>query len=353
MTSRDNPDSIQAQPPKEATAIALVDIASLISYSTENANTQALNPAAVYLDGLGQSSRRVMKTSLNLCADTLLQIAGVDLAVYAAHGQELCLWFPWHKLGRTETSRLRSALQNRNSQTTGKPLSPSTINRAITAIRGVLKEAWELGLMSAEAYQRAAGIKVVRGSREASGRYIPQTERKALMATCSGNSPKDIRDAAILVFLQMGLRRAEVANRFYSDYNPSDHTIRVTGKGNKERLVPIPRAGQPYLDTWLTTRGTASGPLFSRVSKNGKIAGDTPLTPQAILYIVETRLHIAGLPTLSPHDFRRTYISDMLDAGVDIVTIQKAVGHAETKTTARYDRRGFRAVQKAMDQVII
>nr|WP_306469804.1 site-specific integrase [Oscillatoria laete-virens] len=74
------------------------------------------------------------------------------------------------------------------------------------------------------------------------------------------------------------------------------------------------------------------------------------LDPPSVLLIVQKRASQAGVEQFSPHDFRRTFCSDLLDAGVDIVTVQKLAGHSSPVTTAKYDRRGEetkrRAVQK-------
>ena len=83
-------------------------------------------------------------------------------------------------------------------------------------------------------------------------------------------------------------------------------------------------------------------PLFVRIRRGGHI-GIERLTDQAIYHIEATRAADAGVARFSPHDLRRTFAGDLLDAGVDLATVQSLMGHSNANTTARYDRRGERA----------
>ncbi len=89
---------------------------------------------------------------------------------------------------------------------------------------------------------------------------------------------------------------------------------------------------------WVGVRGDRPGPLFWRVRRGGHIE-EARLTDQAILVILEKRLAQAHVKPFTAHDLRRTFAGDLLDAGADLVTVQKLMGHESPNTTARYDRR--------------
>jgi site-specific recombinase XerD len=114
----------------------------------------------------------------------------------------------------------------------------------LSAMKGVLKSCWRLGLMTAEERDRASDVEPVRGTRLPPGRSIPRGELRSLFEVCAAeaNDPKrrarGVRDAAMLALLYVGgLRRTELASLRLSDYNPEERTVRIRGKGNKERQV--------------------------------------------------------------------------------------------------------------------
>jgi len=88
------------------------------------------------------------------------------------------------------------------------------------------------------------------------------------------------------------------------------------------------------LADWLETRGGVNGPLFCRVNKGSRVAIHR-LTDQAVLHILKKRAVQAKVASFSPHDLRRSFISELLDAGADISTVQQLAGHSNVQTTAR------------------
>jgi site-specific recombinase XerD len=246
---------------------------------------------------------------------------------------------PWAELRYQHTQALRAALADR--------YSPATANRHLAALRGVLREAWRLGLMNAEDLARAIDLPAVRGERLPRGRGLTRGELRSLFDSCRGGSPADARDAALMAVLYAaGLRRAEVVTLDVTDYEPETGAITVKGKGNKERVAYIDNGAADVMRVWLGVRGDVQGPLFCPVTQTGEVTV-RPMTDQAVYAILRSRSKKANVKAFSPHDLRRSCVSDLLEAGVDISVVQRFVGHANVTTTARYDRRGEQAKKKA------
>ncbi len=282
------------------------------------------NPAAVYLAGLAPSSRATMRRALDV-------IAGI-VAPNDAAG---CMALPWARLRFQHTAAIRSELATRYSHTTA--------NLMLSALRGVLKAAWKLGQMSADEYQTAASVGRVIGETVPAGRSVPSGELAALLNTCSQDAA-GIRDAAIIAVLYAcGLRRAELVTLDLEHY--SDGRLLVHGKRNKQRYVPVVDGAARAVADWLTVRGDEAGPLFHVVGNRNR---GGRMTTQAVYAMLRARATAAGIPAMSPHDLRRTFVGDLLDAGADIVTVQKLAGHSSVETTARYDRRDEKAKAAAV-----
>jgi integrase len=97
---------------------------------------------------------------------------------------------------------------------------------------------------------------------------------------------------------------------------------------------------------WLAVRGAGPGPLLRPLGKYGQIGGGRWSIAAASKRAAEL-LEVAGLQDVGCHDFRRTFASDALDAGVDAVTVAKVMGHANVRTTQGYDRRGIDTLRTA------
>jgi site-specific recombinase XerD len=148
-----------------------------------------------------------------------------------------------------------------------------------------------------------------------------------------------------------GLRRAEVVKLELRDLEPAPGALTVRqGKGDKDRLVYLSDGALSFVNPWLKERGDEPGAILCPIRKGGEIEYRA-MSAQSVLLILQKRADEAGIDAFSPHDFRRTFCSDLLDAGVDIVTVQKLAGHASPVTTAKYDRRGEETKRKAVQKL--
>ena len=281
------------------------------------------NPARVYLSRLGAGSRRTMTTALQ------------TLAGLATSGLADATSLDWSALHYQHTQALRAKLLD--------AYAPATANKLLAALRGVLKEAWRLGQMDAEAYHRAADLPCVKSEKLPRGRALAAGEVRTLFSTASADrSPAGIRDTALLALAYAaGLRRAELVFLDVADFDRETGELRVRGgKGRKDRVGWVTNGSRTALNRWLKLRGNEPGPMFVPVSQTGDLDQRRRLSTQAVYRVLEKRAEAAGIHDVSPHDLRRSFVSDLLDAGADLAVVQRLAGHANIATTSRYDRRG-------------
>jgi len=237
----------------------------------------------------------------------------------------------WSKLRYQYIAAVRSVLMEK--------YSPAMANKMLCALRRTLKEAWRLGLMSTSEYGRATDIESVRGKSLLKGRALDPEEITALWDDCiRDNSNLGARDAALLGVLTVGLRRSEIAHLDLTDLKPRGRSLTIReAKGRSERIVYLPLASVRAVQDWLVIRGKEAGALFYPLDKGHKSI-PRRMSEQGILRALQRRGERAGVEGFTPHDFRRTFIGNLLDAGADIVTVQKLAGHASPSTTTKYDR---------------
>ncbi|MEK7363334.1 MAG: site-specific tyrosine recombinase/integron integrase [candidate division NC10 bacterium] len=163
--------------------------------------------------------------------------------------------------------------------------------------------------------------------------FLPIDEATVLLErpASAAAPPAEARDRAILEMLYAtGARVAELCGLDLADVDRGGGTIRVRGKGAKERMIPVGDVALQALDAYLGAHGQADGPLFRNL-RGGR------LTVRSVHRIVKARSRAAGLTRrVTPHTLRHTFATHMLDAGADLRLIQDLLGHSRLSTTQRY-----------------
>lgn len=256
--------------------------------------------------------------------------------------------FDWPELRYEQMVALRTWLAG--------SCAPRTANNTLTAFRAILRECYMLGQIPEPDYRRAVSVENVRGSREQVGRLVPLGEQRALFEAARDHSRTPelaARNAAMLaVLFGAGLRRAELVGLDVANLRPAGEPVelRLIGKGNKERLVPLPGGSRKALCAWLAVRGAEPGPLFYATRGSGtrliasRVAEDLPGD------LLDHLAALAGIPHLTPHDCRRTYVTTLLRRDIKIAA--RLAGHASITTTEHYDRRGHDEARAAVDELV-
>jgi len=294
------------------------------------------HPVVVYLAGLAPDSRPAMMSALKTMAAMIDQRADVYT-------------LPWHELRFQHTKALRAKL--------GEEYAERTVNRMRAALRGVLKMAWKLGQISTDDYMHAIDFKGEKTTGlEPAGRVVPiEDVRQLFRAAHSRPDPMNRRDQALLVVLYAGgLRRQEASALDVANYDPTDGGIRVRrGKGNKFRVTYVAEGYRPWIQPWLDfQKRRACEPMFVRWDRDDGPTMDR-LGRAGVDVVLGELVERAQIAPVTPHDLRRSFATDLLERGADLITVQRLMGHADVKTTAIYDRRGEKTKREAVEKMPI
>ena len=215
------------------------------------ASDPQLNPAMLYLAELGASnSRRCMKSKLDRCARIVGSKSMTDC--------------PWGRMRYTDVLGILLKLEEDGA-------SAATINCYLSALKGVALHAWKIRQLDQEEYLRIKMIRSRRTSRLPTGRALSMGEsHRLLTASHRGVSEiVDVRDRAILsIMIGCGLRRAEVTGLKMDSYDAQEMSLRLIGKGNKERYVPVTNEALEAIKDYLSTRANPQGGDALFLNKN-------------------------------------------------------------------------------------
>lgn len=292
------------------------------------------NPARVFAWGLSKSGRRSTEARLTRFASLFNQTLDS---------------FPWAETTAAHVVMARALLRETGA-------SASSVNMTLSAVRSVARTCRRLGLpqMSAVVCAEICEVEGVRGSGLPAGRALPQAEIDALFLACARDrTTAGARDLALLSVLYYGgLRRDEACGLRPEDFRRRDRTLLVLGKNEKEALVYLEaKAARLALSAWARRRGDrAAGPLFCSLRRGGALRLDVEgrakaLTGDSVYKIVGRRAAAAGVSPCSPHDLRRSAITNLLESGADPLAVKDWARHENVSTTTIYDRRRERAAR--------
>jgi integrase/recombinase XerC len=175
----------------------------------------------------------------------------------------------------------------------------------------------------------------------------PTEVMKLLRTSLAGRSETArLRDAAIMeLFYASGMRRAELAGVRLANVDLAERTIRVTGKGNKERTVVINHAAAEAIEKYLRVRPRSADPALF-LGRGGK-----GMTPSHIWRIFTDIYRVSGIQKhASPHTLRHSFATHLVENGVDLETVRELLGHENLATTGIYLQLAMGHKRRAYDE---
>ncbi len=206
-------------------------------------------------------------------------------------------------------------------------LRPRSIARKTTAIRSFFKYLVKRGVLEDNP---ARSLKTPKLSRDLPN-VIDEQDMHEVFKAIPVEGRNANRDRAILeLFYSTGIRLSELTSLRRDAVNWNDLTIRVTGKGNRERIIPIGKTAKEVLQTYLQSTEQISEFIFT--NSNGR-----PISNRTVQRVVEKYISmVSEVKKQSPHVIRHSFATHLLDRGADLRAVQELLGHRHLSTTQIY-----------------
>ena len=219
-------------------------------------------------------------------------------------------------------------------------LAPASVARARSSIRGLHRFLLDEGESAGDPSRNAPAIRVPSRVPKA----LSEETVIDLLDGIAGDDPLSLRDRAVLERLYgTGARVSEITALDLGDLAFDDGLLRVTGKGDKERLVPVGRSAASALGRWCApgARDSLVGGSASRDDQSALFVNQRGrrISRQGVHLLVSTRARRAGISSpVSPHVLRHSCATHMLAHGADVRVVQELLGHASVATTQLYTK---------------
>lgn len=168
--------------------------------------------------------------------------------------------------------------------------------------------------------------------------FVDKESMDRVLSLPDGSTIDGARDSAILeLFYGSGIRLSELLGLRISDIDFHNRTLKVTGKGNKQRIIPFTNKAKDAIKRYLTFRKESSSKTSGIVEQLFIDEKGKPFSPQRVYSIVNSYLQeVAEIQQKSPHVLRHSFATHLLDNGADILAVKELLGHESLSTTQIY-----------------
>jgi integrase/recombinase XerD len=238
--------------------------------------------------------------------------------------------------------------------------SAPTKNQALAALRHFFDALVQRHAVALNSFSSVRGVKY--SVTEGKTAELGIEQARTLFRSINTGHVVGLRDRAVLgVLAYTGARVGAVAKLRLSDYrNLGEHRVlRFKEKGGKDREIPVRHDLAVWLNEYIEAAGVAEdsrskAPLFRAADGKRKVLTPSPYGPHLMRQMMKRRLEDAGLPDLfSPHSFRVTVVTDLLNQNVPLEDVQYLAGHSSLTTTRVYDRRRRKVTRNIVERISI